>query len=112
MERNDGCGRPSTKVTPYGPLALVSLRFLYQIFLGFLRIASSPLPTTLPDSSSQVQTTSALVKGLPSCHFTSSRSFMLNCVLSSFHDQDTASSGTILSALLVFSCGSKNTRLL
>src|SRR5215813_4436998 len=84
---------------------------MYQTRRGLLRMMSS-FSSPLPITASKVHFTSALVKGLPSCHFTPWRSFKVSLVLSSFHAQLSASSGTILSGLLRFSLGSKNTRLL
>ena len=44
---------------------------------------------------SQVHFTSALVKGLPSCHFTPSRSLKVSLVPSSLHAHSVARSGTM-----------------
>ena len=84
---------------------------MYQILRGLLRMMSS-FSSPLPITASQVHFTSALENGLPSCHFTPSRSLKVSLVLSSFHDQLSARSGTIWSGLLTFSLGSKSTRLL
>ena len=61
---------------------------------------------------SQVHFTSALVKGLPSCHFTPSRSLKVSLVPSSLHAHSVASSGTIWSGAFCLDFGSKTTRLL
>ena len=106
---NDGCWRSSVNVTSLSPLVVISLTFLYQTLRGFLRMISC---FSSPRSASQVHFTSLEVNGLPSCHFTPSRSLKVSFVLSAFHDQLSASSGTILSGLLIFSFGSKKTRLL
>src|SRR5260221_1595309 len=111
MVRNEACGRPRLKVTSLSPLVVTSLRLMYQILRGLLRTMSS-FSSPLPITASQVHLTSALVKGLPSCHFTPWRSLKVSLVLSSLHAQLSASSGTIWSGLLTFSAGSKNTRLL
>src|SRR5262245_29464008 len=84
---------------------------MYQTRRGLLRTMSS-FSSPLPITASNVHLTSALVKGLPSCHLTPWRSLKVSRVLSAFHDQLSANSGTILSGLLRFSLGSKNTRLL
>src|ERR1700731_4257669 len=47
----------------------------------------------LPRRRSQVHCTSLAVKGLPSCHFTPSRSLKVSRVSSSLHDQLVASCG-------------------
>src|SRR5262249_35851972 len=78
---------------------------------GLLRTMSS-FSSPLPITASQVHLTSALVNGLPSCHLTPSRSLKVSWVLSAFHVQLSASSGTMPSGLLIFLAGSKNTRLL
>ena len=111
MVRNDGCGRPRLKVTSLSPLVVTSLRLMYQTLRGFLRMMSS-FSSPLPISASQVHFTSALVNGLPSCHFTPWRSLKVSLVLSSFHAQLSARSGTMWSGLLTFSLGSNSTRLL
>ena len=89
----------------------MSLRLLYQILRGFLRMRSD-FSSTLPISASQVHFTSSAENGLPSCHFTPLRSLKVSLVWSGLYDQLSARSGTILSGLLVFSLGSNITRLL
>ena len=84
---------------------------MYQILRGFLRMMSTSR-RPCPISASQVHFTSAAVNGLPSCHFTPWRSLKVSLVLSAFHDQLSARSGTIVSGLLTFSLGSNTTRLL
>src|SRR6185369_2211983 len=111
MVRNEGCGRPSTKVTSKSPLAFTSLRLEYHSLRGFLRMIALS-SGTWPASASQVHLTSADVNNLPSCHFTPWRSLKVSCVWSALYDQLSASSGTILSGLFTFSLGSKTTRLL
>src|SRR4029079_15350540 len=61
---------------------------------------------------SQVHWTSALVKGLPSCHLTPSRSFIVSTLLSALHDHAVARSGLIDSGRAISSCWSYMTRLL
>ncbi len=61
---------------------------------------------------SQVHFTSALVKGLPSCHFTPSRSLKVSCLPSSLHFHSVARSGMMLSGLFCLVLGSNITRLL
>ena len=56
--------------------------------------------------------TSAAVNGLPSCHFTPSRSLNVSAVPSSFHDHSVARSGTIDSKLTCGLCWSNMMRLL
>src|SRR6476620_4552942 len=98
MVRNDGCGRPRTKVTSKSPLVFTSLRLEYQSFLGFLR--TSDLPSgAWSESESQVHLTSAEVNGLPSCHFTPCRSLKVSVLLSLTQAQLSASSGMMLSIL-------------
>src|SRR6202007_10679 len=99
IDRNEGCGRPSTKETSLSPLVTTSLRLMYQTRRGLLRMRSS-FSSPLPITASNVHFTPALVKGLPSCHFTPWRNLKVSLVLSSFHAQLSASSGTILSGLL------------
>src|SRR5882757_514865 len=111
MDRKEGCGRPRVNVTSLSPLVATSLRLMYQMRRGLLRMMSS-FSSPLPITASQVHFTSALVKGLPSCHFTPWRSLKVSLVLSSFHAQLSARSGTIWSGLLTFSLGSNITRLL
>src|ERR1700741_4813504 len=87
----------------------ISLSFVYQTLRG-LRLKSCV--SALPISIRQVHFTSFDVNGWPSCHFTPWRSLKVSLVLSAFHVQLSARSGTILSGLLTFSLGSKTTRLL
>src|SRR5215472_8487596 len=78
---------------------------------GLLRMMSS-FSSPLPITASNVHLTSALVNGLPSCHFTPWRSLKVSFVPSSFQLQLSARSGTMWSGLLRFSLGSNTTRLL
>ena len=77
---------------------MTSLKFEYHSLRGFLRQPLSCLPMTV----SQVHFTSALVKGLPSCHFTPSRSLKVTTVLSGLQLHDSARSGTIVSSVFCF----------
>jgi hypothetical protein len=61
---------------------------------------------------SHVHLTSFDVKGLPSCHVTPWRSFMVSLVLLASQAQLSASSGRITSGRLIGSAWSKMTRLL
>src|SRR5471032_2164323 len=106
---NDGCGRPRVKVTSLSPLVETSLRLMYQMRRGLLRMIS--VFSSAPLSASKVHFTSLEVNGLPSCHFTPGCSLKVSLVLLSSHAQLSASSGTILSALFTFSLGSNTTRL-
>src|SRR5262249_52007501 len=90
-----GCGRLSWKATSFAPFTTMSATLSYQLLRGFLRNEAFALPI----NRSKVHFTSAEVNGLPSCHFTPSRSLKVSLVLSSFHDQLVASSGTIDSML-------------
>src|SRR5262249_34843410 len=92
---NAGCDRLRWKLTAKSPSTFTSLTLEYQPSRGFLRSPSLALPV----SRSIVHLTSLAVNGLPSCHFTPSRSLNLSSVLSSFHDHSVASSGTIDSTL-------------
>src|SRR3979490_1001841 len=98
MASSEGCGRLRLKVTPLSPLRLTSLTFSYQSLRGFLRKVACDTPRSM----SQVHLTSLAVKGWPSCHLTPSRSRKVSRVLSAFHDQLVASSGTMVSRLF---CG-------
>ena len=98
------------KVTSLSPLVETSLRLMYQILRGLLRMMS--LFSSSPLTASKVHFTSFDVNGLPSCHFTSERSLKVSLVLLASHDQLSARSGTILSGLFFFSFGSNTTRLL
>ena len=109
MDMKEGCTRSRWNVTSLSPLVVTSFRFLYQTLRGFLRMMSC---FSSPRSASQVHLTSFDENGLPSCHLTPGRSLNVSFVLSPFHDQLSARSGTILSALLIFSFGSNITRLL
>src|SRR5258707_8784641 len=111
MVRNEGCGRPRLKVTSLSPLVVTSLRLMYQILRGLLRTMSS-FSSPLPISPSQVHFTSALVNGLPSCHFTPERSLKVSVLPSLPQAHDSARSGTITSGLFCLVLGSKTTRLL
>src|SRR5689334_7353937 len=77
---------------------MTSSRLLYQDLRGLTRNFSIDLPVI----RSQVHLTSAAVNGLPSCHFTPSRSLKVSSLPSSLHDQLEARSETI--ELRVF-CG-------
>src|SRR6476661_11117337 len=111
MARNDGCGRPSTKVTSKSPLVFTSLRLEYQSLRGFLR-RIAVFSSACPVRASQVHLTSAEVNGWPSCHFTPWRSLKVSWVWSLLYDQLSARSGTMWSGLFTFSFGSNTTRLL
>src|SRR5882762_8960431 len=93
MARIAGCGRERLNVTSKSPLGVTSVTLANQSLRGFLR----NLFCDLPDSISNVHFTSALVNGLPSCHFTPSRSLKVSALPSPLHDQLVASSGTIVS---------------
>src|SRR5882724_11181949 len=103
MVSSEGCGRPRWKVTSLGPLVVTSLRLKNQDLRGFLRSFESSPPFTM----SHVHFTSALVKGLPSCHFTPSRSLKVSSVPSLFHAHSVARSATIWSGAFCFDLGSK-----
>src|SRR5712671_2964627 len=105
MVNTEGCGRPRTNVTSRSPLTVTSLRLNHQGLRGCLRNFDSG-----EISMSQVHFTSALVNGLPSCHFTPSRSLKVSLVPSALHDQLVASSGWIVSTLFCALCWSKITR--
>src|SRR5260370_18916185 len=107
MVSTEGCGRPRWKVTSRSPFTVTSLRLNHHDFRGFLRSLDSGLIRMF-----QVHFTSALVKGLPSCHLTPSRSLKVSSVLSAFHAHSVASSGTMWSGAFCFDVGSKTTRLL
>src|SRR5262245_61745729 len=107
MVSTEGCGRPSTKVTSRSPFTVTSLRLNHHGLRGFLRSLLSG-----DTSMSQVHFTSALVNGLPSCHFTSSRSLKVSLVPSSLHFHSVASSGTMASGAFCLDLGSNTTRLL
>src|ERR1700681_2279018 len=100
MASNDGCGRARWKVAVSSPVTVTSVTFWYQSLRGFLRNLSGDFPI----SRSKVHFTSRLVKGLPSCHLTPSRSLNVSCVLSAFHDQLLANSGTMVSGLFCGLC--------
>src|SRR5476651_2668150 len=85
------------------------LTFWYQILRGLLRMKSAL--SSAPSTASNVHFTSFAVNGLPSCHFTPGCSLKVSLVLLSSHDQLSARSGTILSALFTFALGSNTTRL-
>src|SRR5712691_9824583 len=107
MVSTEGCGRPSTNVTSRSPFTVTALRLNHHGLRGLLRSFDSG-----EISMSQVHFTSALVKGLPSCHFTPSRSLKVSSVPSAFHAHSVASSGTMWSGAFCFDVGSKTTRLL
>src|SRR3954451_3859207 len=88
-----------------GLSAVTSSTLKYQSLRGFLRNLFCDLPITM----SKVHFTSALVNGLPSCHFTPSRSLKVNAFLSSLHDQLVASSGVSASTLFCGLCWSERT---
>ncbi len=90
MVSTEGCGRPRTNVTSRSPFTVTSLRLNHHDLRGFLRSFDSG-----EISMSQVHFTSALVKGLPSCHFTPSRSLKVSLVPSSLHAHSVARSGTM-----------------
>src|SRR6478752_5175023 len=94
MVSTEGCGRLRWKVTSLSPLTVTSLRLTHHDLRGFLRSFDSLLA-----SMSQVHFTSALVNGLPSCHFTPSRSLKVSAVPSAFQVQLVARSGTIDASL-------------
>src|SRR5215471_10349526 len=102
MASSEVCGRLRGKVASVLPLTLISLTLAYQSLRGFLRNFCSD---TLR-SMFQVHLTSLAVNGLPSCHLTPSRSLKVSCVLSAFHAQLVASSGTIVSGLFCSLCWS------
>src|SRR5688572_32416043 len=107
MVSTEGCGRLRRKVTSRSPLVVTSLRLNHHDLRGFLRSFDS-----LAISMSQVHFTSALVKGLPSCHFTPSRSLKVRSLPSLLHAHSVARSSTIRSGRFCFSWGSNTTRLL
>src|SRR5512139_1238179 len=107
MVRTAGCGRPRWKVTSRSPFTVTSLRLVHHDLRGCLRSLDSG-----EISMSQVHFTSALVNGLPSCHFTPSRSLKVSFVPSALHAHSVASSGTIWSGAFCLDLGSKTTRLL
>src|SRR3954465_4416716 len=90
-----------------GLSAVTSSRLKYQSLRGFLR----NLFCDLPWSMSKVHFTSAEVNGLPSCHFTPSRSLKVSAFLSSLQLQLVASSGVSESTLFCGLCWSNSTRL-
>jgi len=90
MVSTEGCGRPRTNVTSRSPFTATSLRLNHHDLRGFLRNFDSG-----EISMSQVHFTSALVKGLPSCHVTPSRSLKVSLVPSSLHAHSVARSGTM-----------------
>ena len=107
MVRSEGCGRARWKVTSLSPLVVTSFRLKYHGLRGFLRSLDS-----VEISMSQVHFTSALVKGLPSCHFTPLRSLKVRSLPSLPQAHSVARSGTILSGAFCLLAGSKTTRLL
>src|SRR4029077_12968395 len=108
MVRSDGCGSLRWNVTSWSPCTVTSCRLKYQDLRGFLRSRASFLPI----SPSQVHFTSALVNGLPSCHFTPVRSLKVNVLPSLPQAHDVARSGMMVSGLFWLVLGSKTTRLL
>src|SRR6516164_4532850 len=102
MAISDGCGRLSLKVASKSPLTEISVTLAYQSLRGFLRNFCSETPRSM----SQVHLTSFDVNGWPSCHLTPSRSLKVSAVLSAFHAQLVASSGTIVSMLFCGLCWS------
>src|SRR5438045_741163 len=107
MDRIAGCGRLRWNVACKSPSVVTFSRLKYQSLRGFLR----NLFCDLPCSMSKVHFTSALVNGLPSCHFTPSRSLKVSALPSALHDQLVASSPWIVSTLFCALCWSKITRL-
>src|SRR6185503_20951342 len=107
MVSTDGCGRPRCKVTSRSPLVVTSLRLTHHDLRGFLRSFDSP-----PISMSKVHLTSAEVNGLPSCHFTPSRSLKVRSLPSLPHVHEVARSGTMRSGRFCLLSGSNTTRLL
>src|SRR3954447_17233425 len=107
MDRMAGCGRLRWNVAWKSPSVVTSANSAYQSLRGFLR----NLFCDLPCSMSNVHFTSALVNGLPSCHFTPSRSLKVSALPSGLQDQLVASSGWIVSTLFCALCWSKSTRL-
>jgi hypothetical protein len=87
-------------VTCKSPSGTTDSTFVNQSLRGFLR----NLFCDVPASISKVHFTSALVNGLPSCHFTPSRSLKVSALPSGLQDQPVASSGTIVSALFCALC--------
>src|SRR5204862_2504828 len=79
----------------------------HQPLRGLIRSLSAVLPC----NRSRVHLTSLAVNGLPSCHLTPERSLKLRLLPSSFHDQLSARSGTIVSRLFCALCWSYMTRL-
>src|ERR1051325_1636826 len=108
MSSSDVCGRLRWKVASKSPLVEISVTLAYQSLRGFLRNFCSDTPRR----RSQVHFTSLAVNGLPSCHLTPSRSLKVSCVLSAFHVQLVASSGTMVDVLFCSLCWSNSTRLL
>src|SRR5437764_15258754 len=102
MAMSEGCGRLRWKTASVLPLTVTSATLSYQSLRGFLRNFASDLPINM----SNVHFTSFAVNGLPSCHLTPSRSLKVSCVLSAFHDQLVASSGTMVSRLFCGLCWS------
>src|ERR1700712_3898184 len=86
----------------------MSLMLNHQALCGFLR----NLALALPDRISNVHFTSALVKGLPSCHLTPPRNWNVRVRPSSVNVHDVARSGTTLSIRFCGLSGSNTTRLL
>ena len=108
MVRNDGCGSCRWNVTSSGPFVVISRMLNHQALRGFFRILLSTLPVTM----SQVHFTSALVNGLPSCHFTPSCRRNVSDRSSAPQVQDVPSSGMIRSPRFCGLSGSNITRLL
>src|ERR1700735_1639300 len=108
MTDSDGCGSVRWNATSNGPLTATSLMLNHHVLRGFLRI----LLSTLPVRASHVHFTSAEVNGLPSCHFTPSRSWNVNVRSSSLYFHDVARSGTIASSRFCLLSGSNTTKLL
>src|SRR5215831_8776474 len=100
MVSSDGCGRVRWKVTSRSPLTVISLMLAHHDLRGFLRSFDSGFV-----SMSQVHLTSALVNGLPSCHFTPSRSLKVRAVPSALHAHSVARSGTMWSGLFCLVAG-------
>src|SRR3954466_8932245 len=90
-----------------GLSAVTSSTLKYQSLRGFLRKRFCDLPISM----SNVHFTSAELNGLPSCHFTPSRSLKVSAFLSALHDHSIASSGVRLSTLFCGFCRKAMNRL-
>src|SRR5256885_5643134 len=90
------------------PLVVTFSTLAYQP----LRKLTLKLSLAVPASSSKVHLTSAAVNGLPSCHFTPSRSAKVRVLPSSLQVHLVARSGVMPSRLFCRALGSNTTRLL